>query len=174
MINSLLPDQAQHIIRIPWEIISRLAFQPLLIGGSPDQLGAERLLALRSQLHFSLELPADAFEHGCPGVELRLFLRHWQSLWPYHGWFLRPQHPLLALLALAAAEEVVVIYGRKTDRVIWNTSPQDYRRFCQAQLGGILAIAELCRLTEHQIKDQFASVQATLDAFLHVSEATTT
>ena len=169
MIHSLLSDPTQPSLHIPWDLIHRLSLQPLLASGSPDQLGAERLLGLRSQLHFSLELPADAFEHGVPGPALRLFLRHWQSLWPYHGWFLRPNHPLLALLALAAAEEVVVIYARKTERVTWNISPQDYRRFCQAQLGGILAIAELCPLTEHQIKDQFASVQATLTAFLNVS-----
>ena len=162
------PSQPFPSLSIPWEFVSNLALQPILKGSAPDQLGAQRLLELRSRMGFSFELPADAFDRGYPAPPLRLFLQQWHLVWPYHAWFLPPGHPLLALLALATAHEAQVIHRAHTSRTNWFITREDYLRFTDAQFAGIRAIAELCRPSSDVVNAQFRSVQTTLARFLAV------
>ena len=140
---------------------------------TPETLGPKRLREMRGNTRFELELPPKALARGVPAKALRRFLAQWQTMWPYHGWFLSPEDPLLGLLALAASEKFVAAYRSDIKAVNWYVAWEDLGRLRHTQNQGICAIANLCKADNAEFSAQLAAVEWTLGLFIKATSEPT-
>ena len=157
---------ATFVTTVPWEWIEDMRIWDVLQEGAPDRMGAERLRAMRGNTRYSLQLPDEALNDGAPCEPLRCFLRLWLAMWPFHGWFLAAEDPLLGLLALACAEQSEVVYHPASQTTMWHIAADDRNRFSQLQAAGIVAIGDLIQAEEHETKAQLSAVELSLRAFI--------